>query len=116
MGGLEVAMLAALAVLFVPGFLALRVMGTPRAWAVCTAPVVSMALYSVLVTVYGFLGVPCGTLTVLALPVAALAAAAVVAGVARHRAGADDPIVLPALATMRLVCMSSTSPGTKLKR
>ena len=33
MGGLEVAMLAALAVLFVPGFLALRVMGTPRAWA-----------------------------------------------------------------------------------
>ena len=81
MGGLEVAMLAALAVLFVPGFLALRVVGAPRTWAVCTAPVVSMALYSVLVTAYGLLRIPCGVLTVLALPVAALAAAAVASGI-----------------------------------
>ena len=98
MGGLGVAMLAALAVLFVPGFLALRAMGVPRTWAVCTAPVVSMALYSVLVTVYGFVGVPCGTLTVFVLPVAVLAAAACALGVTRHLSGTGDAITLPTLA------------------
>lgn len=103
MGGLGLPMLAALVVLFVPGCLFLRALRVPGTWAVCTAPVMSMVLYTVLTTLYGAIGVPCGLVTVLVLPSVALLGLAIARELAaRSHADAPAAFVLPALSPLWL--------------
>lgn len=97
MGGLELPMLAACVVLFVPGYLVLRAVGVPRAWSLTAAPVISVALYSFVTIAYEKVGVRCSPLSVFAVPCVALLLAAVAAEMARRRAGVGPRIELPEL-------------------
>lgn len=63
--------LVALAFLWIPGYFIVRAFCVQREMAFAAAPVVSVALYSVLSIIYGYVHVPCGWLT-LPLPVLAL--------------------------------------------
>ena len=61
--------LALLAILLVPGFLALRSCRLPRTWALCCAPAVSCGIIAVLGEGFAILGVSASAPTVL-LPAA----------------------------------------------
>ena len=94
--GLVVACVVLLVLLYVPGYLLFRGMGLGRVACVCCAPCASIAAYAGLSVAYGFVGIPCGALSVGA---PALLAGVVVWLVGRRRecvldAGGQAPLTL----------------------
>ena len=92
---LFIACLAALLLLYVPGYLFFRGLRFPAITSLCVAPLAGMALYTLVPVAYYVLGVPCNWCMV-ALPMVVLGVATL--AVARMRGGQDSELVsLPSL-------------------
>lgn len=88
---LAISCLAAIVILMLPGWLAVRALGTRPVVATMLAPTVSIALYGVLGTAYALVGIPSGPLTLFAAPTALLAVVALICLRARGARREDAP-------------------------
>lgn len=85
------ACLLAVVIIYLPGFIMARLALAQRTMALCVAPALSYALYSVLATVFPMLGVPAGPLTMLFVPSVLLAVLALRFGVRNHDRQGEPP-------------------------